>query len=324
MTTTGQPWLSLIISTYQGEKYLPIMLDSIPLDELDDVEIIVVDDGSTDGTLAILDAYTAKLPMRVFDRAHCGNWVANTNYAMGKARGRYISMLHQDDIWLKNRLSTLRQLTVDFPHAGFFVSPSLYIDASGKRIGKLTPPLARYHNPISSQSVLRHLIVQNLFSIPAPFFSHEIALTVGKMDEDLWFLADWDYWARLIAQTETVYCSEPLSAFRVHPTSQTSTRTDDSLDMLRQYHTVIQKIASNLSCGEQEKTRAVRAAQLNAELSTALAACSHGDRSMLGRALVKILWQSPMGWHRFLRDSRILERTLPRIKLNRKRSRHNE
>ena len=84
-----KPWLSVLIPTYNGEAYLASALDSILIQGDDEIECIIVDDGSTDATLSIAQSYQDKLSLTVIQRQRQSNWVANTNYAMALAEGEY-------------------------------------------------------------------------------------------------------------------------------------------------------------------------------------------------------------------------------------------
>ncbi len=317
-------WLSVVICTYQGERFLAAALDSVVEQGAEDVELVVVDDGSTDGTRAILDSYTDRLPLRILEQVHGGNWVASTNRGISEARGRYISLLHQDDLWLPGRLDTLRKLTHKFPDAGFFVHPSRFIDAEGAILGHLVPPFPRREGVLDRSFVLPRLMVQNLFSIPAPLFSRALAQEIGDMDETAWFLADWEYWGRLVGRTQTIYHPRPLCAFRLHPQSQTTTRTSNDQDLRRQYYRVIATIGAMLDGESSEVRRASRAAHFNVDVSLALAAWSHGDRSGMWKALKKGGRLSWPCWRRFLRDSRIVQRVMPRLRINLHRHAHTQ
>jgi glycosyltransferase involved in cell wall biosynthesis len=319
--TEKSTWLSVIICTYRGERFLRQTLESIASQNMNGCEIIAVDDGSDDATPDILKSFQSRLNLRLIQREHSGNWVANTNIGLKEASGQYICLLHQDDLWLPGRIETMRRLTTENPSAGFLVNPSIFIDEDGRRIGQLTPPLPKHGNPLPSHTILKHLIVQNLFSIPAPLFRRDIAQAVGPMPEDLWFLADWHHWGQLAAHTTTIYHPQPLTAFRIHPQSQTSTRTNDPDDLRTQYHTVINSMLRELDKDSTEIQQALRSAYYNTEVSLALAAYSHGNRSLLRSVLRQGLHMSPAAWHRFLRDSRIIERLLPRLKVNRRKSR---
>ena len=121
------PWLSVVVCTYQGERFLRDALLSIEVQRADDIEIIAVDDGSTDGTCLILDEFSERLPLRRIDVEHSGNWIANTNRGISESCGDYICFLHQDDLWLPGRIDQLREATRQYPQVGFFINSSRFI-----------------------------------------------------------------------------------------------------------------------------------------------------------------------------------------------------
>src|SRR5712672_1230348 len=103
------PWLSVVMPTYNGGAYLAAALESIRGQQSGgEFEVIAVDDGSEDGTVAILEEYSSRLPLRIVRRARGGNWVASTNHGLSIARGEYACLLHQDDLWMDGRLQAVR------------------------------------------------------------------------------------------------------------------------------------------------------------------------------------------------------------------------
>src|SRR5438093_1415934 len=84
--TMSDPWLSVIVPTYNGAAYLAHALDSIAGQRDEHMEVIAIDDGSADTTPQILRGYARWLPLRIFHR-RVGNWVANTNYGLSSAGG---------------------------------------------------------------------------------------------------------------------------------------------------------------------------------------------------------------------------------------------
>ncbi|HQU42451.1 MAG TPA: glycosyltransferase family A protein [Pirellulales bacterium] len=146
-----RPWLSVIMPTFNGAGFLGHALESVARQDDGTIEVIAVDDGSTDATPATLAAYAAAADDR--DRtAALGNWVESTVLGMSAARGEYVCWLHQDDSWRPRRLAALRGLAVDHPDAAFIVHPSWYIDASGRRIGCWHCPLSILFNAVATFS----------------------------------------------------------------------------------------------------------------------------------------------------------------------------
>jgi glycosyltransferase involved in cell wall biosynthesis len=309
---TASPWISVVIPTYQGERFLPQALESIAQQWDDTIEVIAIDDGSTDDTLEILEQYASRLALRVLAYEHTGNWVQNTNRALNVATGTYVCMLHQDDLWLPSRVASLRAAMKRHPNAEVYLNPSLFIDETGKTVGPWSIPLPT-DSLLDSHEVLAHLIVQNFIALPAPVFRRDLWKTVDNMDVSLWFLADWKLWGALIAKSTTVVIPETLTAFRLHAASQTAGRTHDDNDLRIQYQTVIAAIAHNLEMGPI-RDQAIRAAELNTEICIAMALWSHGARRDAVATFCRLReWRIGV-WRKLTRDSRIRERTLARLR----------
>jgi glycosyltransferase involved in cell wall biosynthesis len=309
------PWLSVVVCTYQGELFLREALESVAGQIADDIELIAIDDGSTDGTLAILQEFAGKLPLQILPVEHTGNWIVNTNRAMAQARGEFVCFLHQDDRWEPKRVEVLRGLCRQYPQCGMFVHSAYYINADGRRVGRWTLPFGNKNGPVTAGEFLERLMVQNLLAIPAPIFRRELAQHVGPMREDLWFLADWEYWARLAAACEPCLAADKLASFRVHKLSQTATRSHDADDLRHQYHEVIDSIAAYLPELDARRLKCIRrAAYINCELSITLALISHRRFSNIGALARAALCLSPAVWLRFWRDSRIWQRVAGRLR----------
>jgi len=107
---TSMPWLSVIVPAHNGAEYLAEALDSIASQGDEEIEVLAVDDGSKDATRAILEESISRLPLQIIDQSRTGNWAANTNRALERARGEWVCILHQDDRWRPGRLGCLRSV----------------------------------------------------------------------------------------------------------------------------------------------------------------------------------------------------------------------
>jgi hypothetical protein len=195
-----------------------------------------------------------------------------------------------------------------------FLHPSWLIDSQGRRVGLWRCPLPG-GDELEPAFVVERLLVQNFISMPAPLFSREVALKVGGLVEELWYTADWDFWLKLAGAGRTVYHPRALSAFRIHPLSQTAVRSDRNDDFRKQLEIVLERHLKNWessrSCGRGVR----RVAHYSVEVNIALAALVHGQASSLPHLFAQSLGLGPSGWLRYLRDSRILERVLARQRI---------
>jgi GT2 family glycosyltransferase len=318
MATGDNCWLSIIMPTYNGAVYLPAALDSVACQAGGDVQLIVVDDGSMDDTVDILRSYADRLRMTIIKRKHVGNWVANTNEGLHAALGAYVCFLHQDDLWAPHRLSVLRVWAARFPEAVAVLSSAFFVDSAGRRLGRWDCPLPS-GRLLPGEMVSGRLLVQNFVAIPSPLFRRETASAVGGLDEDLWYTADWDFWLKLAAAGPIAACDQPLASFRVHPASQTSGRTADTVEMRRQLETVLARHLPAWKAKHPRDRAVEKAARFSIEINLALAARAHGRPFVGPRLAIDFAGLGPAGWRRYFRDSRIIQRMLARIRLIRGR-----
>ena len=308
------PWLTVVIPTFNGERYLDEALASVVAQSDPDIEVIAVDDGSTDRTMALLESYLDRLSLRVVRRS-VRNWVANVNHGLSLGRGRLACVLHQDDRWEPGRLRVVKSLMDRFPEVALMIHPSRYIDSVGRRLGQWRCPLPASTRPLASALVIERLLVQNFLAMPAPTFDRERALRSGGLDEALWYAADWDLWLRLAAAGPVLHQREPLACFRLHAESQTTTRTFDLVDLRRQLEIVLER---HLACSRLDgSTRPAveRAARFSIETNVTLAAWAHGRNASLGALVRQFLALRPRGMGRYCRDSRIVERVTARLRM---------
>jgi hypothetical protein len=310
---TAKPWLSVISPIFNGEAYLSSALDSIVLQGDNNIECIAVDGESTDSTLSILKSYQDKLPLRILQRERSTNWVIKTNYALSLARGEYVCFLHHDDLWLANRLQTMKQLTEQFPEAVLLLHPSNFMDNKGNNLGTWNCPLPALPEIIKPDLMIERLLVQNFISILGPVFKREAALKVEGLDESLWYTADWDFWLKIAACGDSLYHPKPLSGFRVHPSSQTIVRSSGSRDFREQLEIVATKHFARWQASEELKQQLRNVVDFSMEVNIALARAAHGQNTNILALLLAFAFLGPSGWYRYLRDSRIWERVSARI-----------
>lgn len=130
------PKISIAMATYNGEKYLPQLLDSLLAQTLLPSEIVVVDDCSYDGTLSILETYSKKLPIKVY--VNDENLGVNQNFekAVSLTTGDYVLLCDQDDVWLpfnvESKVQALAIMPQDKP--AFVASRSIMVDSNLKKI----------------------------------------------------------------------------------------------------------------------------------------------------------------------------------------------
>jgi GT2 family glycosyltransferase len=306
----SRPWLSVIMPTYNGAEYLRDALSSVLEQRDSNLEVIAIDDGSTDATPSILADLAGRLPLTVLNR-RVGNWVANTNLGMEHASGDWITFLHQDDLWRPGRLAALRSaLDSD---AALVLHAADFVDRRGRRVGRWRCPLPTDRGGTPPMTTASRLLVQNFVPLPVALFRRTDALSVGGLNPELWFTADWDFWLKLAALGSTRYLPESLAAFRLHPQSQTVARTSRSAELREQYRIVFDAHWALWRDRVPNPKRIAASAKLSREINVALAARHYGE-SVDWKPLMRAMAVGPATWTFYLRNSRIGERAIGRLR----------
>jgi GT2 family glycosyltransferase len=235
-----RPWLSVIMPTYNGERYLRETFASMVEQDERGFECVVVDGGSTDSTRAIIDEFSRELDVRVFVRPEFPNWVGKTNFGFGQAAAEHVCMLHSDDRWLPGRAAAVRRALEQHPDLALLLNPSLIIDQDGRTVGRWRCPLEP-DTVYSADALLEHLIVQNFVAVPAPAFRRDAALAVGGIDPVLWYTGDWDFYLKLARTGPTLYLDEMLTSFRIHGASLTMKGSANVESFRAQLETVLER-----------------------------------------------------------------------------------
>lgn len=303
-----KPWLSVLLPTRDGARFLREALESVCAQQQDGLEVIAVDDGSTDATPALLAEYAERLPLRVERAPVHGSWPASVNFALGQARGEISTILHQDDLWEPGRSLVVRKLFDGAPGAALALHPSHYIDDRSRRLGAWTCPLPEARAPLPFDFVRQRLVVQNFVAVPGASFRTSAALACGGLAPSLWYTADWDLWLRL-ARGGTVHTRERLASFRLHTGSQTIQRSGEGL------RAQLERVLDREVAEGPLPARVERAARFSIEVNLALASSLHGDRRGLRALLPRLFQLGPAAAALYLRDSRIHERLSARARL---------
>lgn len=313
MQLAVRPWLSVIMPTYNGERFLNQALASVAVQRDPEIEIVAVDDGSADRTREILRSWSRRLRLEVIERLHSGDWVSSTAIGMAAARGEYLCWLHQDDAWRVGRAAALRARLAAHPDTAFIVHPCWYSSTRGERIGYWRcrlPPADRF---LRYAEVAEPLLVQCSIATCGTLFAAEAARAVGPPDPALRYHADWDYWLRLSRLGRTLHHPTPLASFRIHAASQTIARASEANDRLGEARAILRRhLPCFAGCGG-DAARIEAVAALSANLNHALNAIVAGQEFDAVRLLRDALALGPAGWTTLFRDSQITERCLSRL-----------
>jgi GT2 family glycosyltransferase len=300
------------VPTYNGERFIAAALESVREQHDEAIELVIVDDGSTDHTLDIVRGFAGVLPIRLITPGRLGNWVAVSNLGLREAIGDWACFLHQDDLWLPGRLARFRT-EMESVKGVLIIHDAMYVGPDGQELGSWTCPLSE--GVVPPNLFIERLLVQNFIAIPSTVFRRSAVIDSGGLDEELWFSADWDLWLRLGAMGPVRFIAETLSAFRIHPASQTAARKVSPNEWEQQLTTVVARHLRSWPVTGKLRSSVERAAMASIAVNSALSAGSRGESVNPAAVLRQLLTLSPSEWHRYLRDSRIVQRVKARLKL---------
>src|SRR3984893_9184524 len=103
-------WLSVIVPSHNGQRWLSTALQSIADQKERGIEVIVIDSSTENTSLAIAESFSTQVVIRALRRPDLLSWMAKTNFGAEQAKGNLICMLHQDDLWFPKRSAGLTRL----------------------------------------------------------------------------------------------------------------------------------------------------------------------------------------------------------------------
>jgi len=210
------PKVSVIIPTYNRLLMLKEAVDSVLAQEFEDMELIVVDDGSTDGTAEEMKRYGGRV--KLIQNSENKGVSAARNKGILHARGKYIAFLDSDDLWVKGKLKIQVSFLDDNPHY-----PVCHTDEIWIRRGKRVNPMlkhAKYSGWIFEKCLPLCIISPSSVMMKRTLFSK-----VGLFDEALPVCEDYDFWLRVSARFPIFFIDRKLIIKRGGHPDQLSQRS---------------------------------------------------------------------------------------------------
>ena len=181
------PVVSVIIPTYNRWPMVAEAIDSVRLQSLQALELIVVDDGSHDGTLNGLAGYGSGLRLITQQRRGVA---AARNLGLSIAKGRYLAFLDSDDLWLANKLEIQSSFMEQHPEVQISQTEEIWV-----RRGVRVNPAAKHRKP--NGDIFRASLDLCLVSPSAVMMTRNLFDSVGGFDESLPVCEDYDLWLRI-------------------------------------------------------------------------------------------------------------------------------
>lgn len=210
-----QPLVSVIVPTYNGARYIAETLESIFSQTYKNIEIIVVNDGSTDETGKVLNPYKERI--QYISQENRGIPAAR-NRAIRNANGKYIALLDHDDLWLPEKIELQVKLLEEndeygFVHCNWFFFSET--DSKVRTFHKSVPPTGY---------VFPQLFMRNFIGCLTMLMRMECIEKSGDFDERHAGCDDYDLWLRVARHFKGAYIDKILAGHRRHASNYSHDR----------------------------------------------------------------------------------------------------
>jgi glycosyltransferase involved in cell wall biosynthesis len=199
--------VSVVIASYNMGQYLPRAVHSALAQSYPNVEVQIVDDGSTDDTPAIVRQWQGDARVRV-QRQPNGGQARARNQGVALSRGRFVAFLDADDEWLPDKLTRQMPLFDARPELGVVYSDFERMDAEGRPLPK--GPFTMYRGRVSGP-----LLIDNFVSFQTAVVRRECMERYGAFDESVRMGDDYELFLRLSAHCEFDFIPEVTVRYRV-------------------------------------------------------------------------------------------------------------
>lgn len=212
------PKITVILPSHNCERYVKQTIDSVLNQTFKDLELIVVDDGSSDRTREIVSSYG--FPVRLIAQANAGVCVAR-NRGIREAVGEFICLMDHDDYWFPGKLARQISTFRENPPAG--VVCSTFIRWHAARDGQFPNPdsfaiadIPDEINPDYSGWVYHQFLLDCWMLASSAMFRAEVFRHCGMFDETLPYSEDWDLWLRIAREYPMIQLNRPATLYRQH------------------------------------------------------------------------------------------------------------
>jgi len=214
--TSNARLVSIVVPVYNGERYLRESLDSILAQRYGPIEVLVMDDASTDSTPAIVASYGQRV--RSFRQARNRGIYGNVNDGIASAQGDYIALYHADDLYEPDIVQNEVEFLERYPQAGAVFCKHIMIDPAGHEEGRLVLPAeVRGERPLDYLAVLNSLLkFKNAFlTCASAMVRASIYREIGGYrDAEFRNTADLDMWLRIARRSSIGVLDRHLFRYR--------------------------------------------------------------------------------------------------------------
>ncbi|KAF0110513.1 MAG: Glycosyl transferase family 2 [Chloroflexi bacterium] len=210
------PKISIITPTLNQARFIEETIKSVLSQNYSDLEYIVIDGGSTDGTQDILEKYNGLLS---WVSEHDNGQVDAINKGLRMATGDVVAYLNSDDIYTPNTLLTIGTFFQTRPEAQILTGKCINVDFNGNETRSVITKYKNFWLRVGNDNILK---IMNYVSQPATFWRRSLLDSIGLFDPEYRFAMDYDYWLHIAQFHKIHFLDRYLAKFRIYPTSITS------------------------------------------------------------------------------------------------------
>lgn len=223
-----EPAITVCLPTYNGAAFLSEAIESVLTQTHDDLELIIVDDGSTDDSVSIAEGFDDPR-IRLFRNKEQLGIPGNWNRALTEARARYICIFHQDDVMLPQNLERKIAMLDGDPAIGFVHSAvDAIVDESAPTAFAGWVETADHDEVVEGDDYFKRLILWgNRIVAPTVVVRRSHIDELGGFDEALGFACDYALWLNISLSARVGFVSDPLVRYRWHGSNASHAFTDN-------------------------------------------------------------------------------------------------
>lgn len=234
---SADPKVSVIVPVFNGEKYIGAALQSVLSQDYANLEVVVVNDGSTDASLKEIGPFR-DLPNIMYIEQTNRGVAAARNTGLAHATGEFVAFLDQDDLWLPHKIKLQVEYLMSHPEVALVHSDYSAIDSTGS-------PAHLYRSPRWPTNVegrcFKDLFIRNRLALLTVMVRNAYLDRVGRFNEKLSSADDYELWLRLAWHYPFGYLPECLALYRLHDSNASSNKLNMELMELGAIDSVLAK-----------------------------------------------------------------------------------